>query len=127
MSNHRFSSFHPRIPNSRYFSESSFWSVVKQSALAIGRKALYLGLTLFYAFKDEHTPKWAKTIIAGALGYLILPLDAIPDFIPGVGFTDDLGAIVAATAVIAAHITAEHRRKAARQVDELFENAKRVN
>ena len=36
------------------------------------------------------SPLWAKTVIIGALGYLICPIDAIPDIIPGVGFTDDL-------------------------------------
>lgn len=45
--------------------------------------------------KDENTPGKHKMIIIGALGYFILPVDLIPDFIPVAGFTDDAAALIA--------------------------------
>jgi uncharacterized membrane protein YkvA (DUF1232 family) len=43
---------------------------------------------------DKEIPKRTKFYIGGALGYLILPIDFLPDFIPVLGFTDDLVVIV---------------------------------
>ena len=63
---------------------------------------------------DADTPVWAKGIIIGALGYFISPVDAIPDIVPVVGYTDDLGALAIALAAIAAHIKDEHVAKAKR-------------
>jgi uncharacterized membrane protein YkvA (DUF1232 family) len=77
-------------------------------------------LTLFYCLQDPDTPKWAKATIAGALGYFILPMDLIPDFLPGAGFTDDWGALFAAIGTVAAYIKNEHRLKAASQWGRLF-------
>ena len=69
-------------------------------------------LLLYYCLQDPDTPKGAKTTIIGGLGYLILPTDAIPDMIPIVGFTDDLGALALAFGIVAAHIKREHKEKA---------------
>ena len=53
-----------------------------------------------------------QTIAFGALAYFIMPADAVPDLLPAAGFTDDLGALVAALVVVMAHITPEVRAKA---------------
>jgi uncharacterized membrane protein YkvA (DUF1232 family) len=77
-------------------------------------------LILFYCLKDRDTPAWARGVIVGALGYLILPTDLIPDMIPGAGYGDDWGAIVAALGTVAAYIKDEHKAKARAQVGRLF-------
>lgn len=59
---------------------------------------------------------WAKGVITGALGYFILPADLVPDLLPGAGYGDDWGAIVAAMATVAAYIKEEHRQRAACQI-----------
>ena len=58
-------------------------------ALVAGRKTLLSSLILFYCLKDRDTPTWAKGVIVGALGYLILPADLIPDILPGAGYGDE--------------------------------------
>ena len=55
----------------------------------LGRKLLKSVFELGYAFMSPDTPVWAKAVIIGALGYFICPVDATPDFIPGVGYVDD--------------------------------------
>lgn len=104
---------------SRY-SEKSFWKVVRGSFQAIGEKTLAQAVTLFYALQDKRTPSKARYTILAALGYLIIPTDLIPDFLPIVGFTDDMGAIAAAMAAVTPYVKATHRRKAEKQVAELF-------
>lgn len=89
-------------------------------AVTAGRKSLLTALTLFYCLQDKDTPTWAKGIIVGALGYLILPTDLMPDALPGIGFTDDWGALVTALATVTAYIKDEHKSKAAHQVKRLL-------
>jgi len=89
-------------------------------AASAGRKVLFSALVLFYCLKDADTPTWAKGVIIGALGYLILPSDLIPDIIPGAGYGDDWGAIVAALGTVAAYIKDEHKARAQTQVEKFL-------
>ena len=73
------------------YSDASFWEKLKQYAVVAGREVVETALKLFYCMQDADTPKWAKTVIGGALLYFIMPVDAVPDFLPG-GYVDDLGA-----------------------------------
>ena len=47
-------------------------------------------LALYYALKDPRVPFFAKTIIIFVVGYALSPIDLIPDFIPVLGYLDDL-------------------------------------
>ena len=69
---------------------------------------------------DKDTPVWAKTVLIGALGYFICPIDAVPDLIPVGGYADDAGAIAAALGLVAAHIKPEHRDIAKQKAEEWF-------
>ena len=51
-------------------------------ALSAGKPVIEKALQLFYATQSPDTPAWAKRVIYGALAYLILPIDAIPDYLP---------------------------------------------
>lgn len=97
----------------RAFSLKGFLGVLGKLAKRGGREIVYQALTLFLCFRDATTPAWAKSVIIGALGYLIFPLDFIPDALLGLGFTDDWGVILGALAAVAAHVKTEHRAKAA--------------
>ena len=104
----------------KYYSEDSFWQKLLKFARTAGREVVEHALSLYYAAQEPDTPAWAKTVIYGVLGYFIFPVDAIPDLIPGVGFSDDLGALAAALATVAAHVTPEIKARATKKAAEWF-------
>lgn len=59
------------------------------------RAPIYARLMLALV-RDERTPLSRKVLLAGALGYLVLPADLIPDRIPIIGGLDDLVVVVLA-------------------------------
>jgi uncharacterized membrane protein YkvA (DUF1232 family) len=101
-------------------SEKTLWSYIGSWAIAAGRSTIEYVLQLYYTAQEPETPLWAKSIIYSALAYFILPLDAIPDTLPVVGFSDDLGALAAAVAAVSIFITKPVREKAARKLEEWF-------
>lgn len=106
-------------PYQGHFTESRFRNKIRQAA-RLGRRPLALSLTLYYTFRDPRTPAWCKTVILGALGYFISILDALPDLTPVLGYTDDVGVMVAALAVLGSHVLPQHRDKAARKAAALL-------
>jgi uncharacterized membrane protein YkvA (DUF1232 family) len=104
----------------RHYDEDSFWKKVKHVAAQVGRKVLYPALQLYFLLQSKDVPVKAKTLIIGALGYLILPADLVPDFIPALGFTDDLTALLVAIRAVGKHITPEIKQHAKEQTDKLL-------
>ena len=102
------------------FTEKSFWQKIAHGAKTAGREIIEKSLIMYYAAMDKDTPVWAKTVLIGALGYFICPVDAIPDAIPIGGFADDAGAIAAALSMVAAHIKSEHKDLAKNKAQEWF-------
>ena len=102
------------------FSEPKFWDKMKKAAKSAGKKVIEMALLLFYVLQSPDVPIAKKTIIIGALGYLILPFDFIPDFIPALGFTDDAAALAAALKTINSSITPEIEARAKAKADELL-------
>jgi uncharacterized membrane protein YkvA (DUF1232 family) len=45
---------------------------------------------LYLAYRDPRVPWYAKLFAAGVVGYALSPIDLIPDFIPVLGYLDDL-------------------------------------
>lgn len=60
------------------------------------------------------------SVIVGALGYFILPLDLIPDLVPLLGFSDDLAALVACVKALVSSITPKIKEKAKRKLETWF-------
>ena len=104
----------------KHYDESSFWEKIKKFAGKAGGKVIYAALKLYYAAQADATPGWAKGVIYGALGYFIFPIDVVPDVLPGVGFPDDLGMLLAAVGAVAIHITREVKAKAKQKMVEWF-------
>lgn len=71
-------------------------------------------LAAWYCARDPATPRRVRMTLLAALGYFVLPVDALPDVMPLIGFTDDAAVIAAAIAAVAGSITPEHREKAKR-------------
>lgn len=104
----------------KHYSEENFWFKLGRIAGKAGIKVTYAALVLFYVLKDPGTPRKERNKILGALGYLILPLDLIPDWIPVAGFTDDLAALTWAIYMIAKCITPSVKAQAAAKCREWF-------
>ena len=106
------------------YSEDSFWEKVKKFGKKAGIKVVYTALLLFYCLKDGDVPKWAKTVIIGSLAYFISPVDAIPDLVPVMGFSDDLGSLVAALGIVAMYINDDIKQKAREKLAGWFPEVK---
>lgn len=102
------------------YSENRFWSKMKRYAKTAGAEVVEKALLLFYAAQEEKAPAWAKGTIAAALGYFIVPLDAITDLAPAVGYADDLGVLVLAVAAVATYINDNVRAKTANKMRDWF-------
>ena len=102
------------------YSENGFWSKLGRFARVAGREVVEKALWLYYAAQRPDTPGWAKTIIYGTLGYFILPIDAIPDITPAVGYADDLGALAVAIATLTAYINPAVKEQARRKLADWF-------
>lgn len=102
------------------YSERGLMNKLSTVARKAGVKAVYAVLLLYYALQSPNTSTKDKSIIYGALGYFILPLDLVPDFIPLAGFGDDLGALVWAISRVVANITDDVREKARLKLRDWF-------
>jgi uncharacterized membrane protein YkvA (DUF1232 family) len=87
-----------------------FWAKLKR----VGRRIPFAEdlVAAYFCTLDPATPRRVKLVLLGAIAYFVLPFDAIADFLPLLGFTDDAAIIAAAIAQVAGSIKDEHRRKA---------------
>jgi uncharacterized membrane protein YkvA (DUF1232 family) len=71
---------------------------------------------VYLASKDPRVPWYAKALAVCVLAYLFSPIDLIPDFIPVIGYLDDLvivpAGLVLVIKLIPAEVMAEHREAA---------------
>lgn len=101
--------------------KKSFWK-------KFGRVASFIPfapelLTAYYCAIDPEVPMRVRAILLAALAYFILPTDLIPDFIVGMGFSDDATVLTAAISVVAGYISDAHKSKAAAIIKQLFDEA----
>ena len=94
--------------------------LLKKILLSAGRAIAQPALEGVELIMDKSTPPQVKISIMGALTYLIVPLDLIPDFIPASGFSDDLVALTAVLSLWQHHITPEMKYKAKCKLDKWF-------
>lgn len=107
-----------------YYSEPQFWDKAKSVARQAGIKVIYAALVLYYALQNPAISMKDKGMILGALGYFILPVDLIPDFLPALGFTDDLAALVIVYNKVSKAITPEVKAQAKAKLYTWFGNPK---
>ena len=88
----------------------NFWPKLKKSLASIPFAEEVVAS--YYCAFDPATPLKVKGILLAALAYFIMPIDVIPDFILGLGFTDDMAVLYTAISLIRSHMTQAHRDKA---------------
>lgn len=76
------------------FTKNGFVEKIRRIARRAGSKLVYAALLLYYTLESDKISLKDKAIIIGALGYLISPLDVIPDAIPIAGLGDDLAVLI---------------------------------
>jgi uncharacterized membrane protein YkvA (DUF1232 family) len=89
---------------------SGFWAKARQTLghVPFTEEAV----AAFYCATDSATPLPVRATLWGALAYFVLPFDAIPDFLMGLGYTDDAAVLLAAFTAAKVHITEAHRARA---------------
>lgn len=108
----------PQFESEKQVVENGFWGKLRPLAKQLPfSKELISG---YYCAFDKQTGFKTKAILMGALAYFVLPVDAIPDFMPMLGFTDDAAVIALALSRVRSEIKEEHRKAAqlALEVDE---------
>lgn len=90
-----------------------FWPKIRRTAAKIP----FAGdaLSVWFCAKDPETPAQAKALMMAGLAYFVLPVDAIPDVLAGIGFTDDAAVFAAMLAIVGRHLKPRHKQDA-RQV-----------
>ena len=108
----------PKYQNN--YSDESFWDKMEGVLKSAGLPLIYKAFQLYYVMKRPDCPIHIKAAIVATLGYFISPIDLIPDFVPFVGFSDDLGAIVAALVMAQMYVNDEVKRQAREAIDSIF-------
>lgn len=104
------------------FSPDKLLDKIKKIGKIAGVKVVYSALLLYYALIDGSVPFTNKAIVVGALGYFILPLDLIPDFLGPLGYSDDMAAIIMVLKTIWSSITQDVHERARARLAEWFDN-----
>ena len=104
----------------QHYNESSFLDKVTKYGKLIGINALYKAVQLWFVMQKPDVPAATKAVIMGALGYLIAPLDFLPDLMPVLGYTDDFVAITFALIKVQGYIDEEVERKSKHLLAKIF-------
>lgn len=107
----------------KHYNAGTFLQKVKGIAIKAGAELIYKALLLYYVLMEGNTPFQVKTLILGALGYLMLPTDLVPDFIVGLGYTDDLAAISFVLSQIEEYRTEAIEKKAKIMFEDIFDTS----
>lgn len=94
------------------YSEQGLKEKLSKIARKAGIKMAYAVLVAFYAVQSDALSFKEKARLYGALGYFILPVDLIPDAILGMGYSDDLAALVYVLHTVSSNITPDVKQRA---------------
>ena len=103
------------------FSPSDFFDKVARIAKRAGAKLVYAALILYYTLQSDKVSTTDKALIVGALGYMISPIDAVPDAIPIIGLTDDLAVLVFVLKKVWGNVEEEIKDKARQRLSKWFD------
>jgi len=106
---------------SNKFSKTEFVEKISRIAKRAGAKLVYAALILYYTLQSNKVSVKDKAIIIGALGYLISPLDVVPDAIPIVGLGDDLAVLVYVLQKVWGDVNDDVKAKARERLSKWFD------
>lgn len=104
------------------FTQNGFINKVSRIAKRAGAKLVYAALILYYTLQSDKVSVKDKTLIIGALGYLISPLDVMPDAIPIVGLGDDLSVLIYVLHKVWGDVSNEIKEKAHEKLSKWFDD-----
>ncbi|MGN7479136.1 YkvA family protein [Solibacillus silvestris] len=104
----------------QHYSDKKFLNKIKNFGGGLGYKAIQAAVTLFVALRSPNMSKANKLIVLGALGYFILPIDLIADFLPLIGLSDDAFIILTALGKVYLSITEDMKLEAKQLIDSKF-------
>ena len=103
------------IARNRRTVERGFW---KKLLAVAGRIPFAEDLAAaYFCAADPLTPTRVRGVLLAALAYFVIPVDVIPDFIAGFGFTDDAAVLATAIGLVSRHIKPRHRQRARAALD----------
>ncbi len=97
---------HDKLRDDEALVNQGFWDKLRKT---LGRVPFVEdALAAYYCATDGKTPMYVKAVLMGALAYFIIPSDVIPDFIAGLGYTDDAAVLAAAIGAVRSAMRPEH-------------------
>ncbi|WP_449016642.1 YkvA family protein [Prevotella sp.] len=103
------------------FSQQNFIEKIQRIAKRAGAKLVYISLILYYLMQSDKVSLKDKAIIIGALGYLISPIDVVPDAIPIAGLADDLAVLLYALGKVWSQVDDNLKDKAKEKLSKWFD------
>ena len=103
------------------FTQSAFVEKISHVAKRAGAKMVYVALILYYTLESDKVALKDKALIIGALGYLVSPLDVIPDAIPLAGLSDDLAVLVFVLKKVWGDVSEDVKAKARGKLEKWFD------
>ena len=104
------------------FSQKDFVDKISRIAKRAGAKLIYAALLLYYTLQSDKISTKDKAIIVGALGYMISPIDVIPDAIPIAGLTDDLAVLIYVLKKVWVDVDPEVKSRAKEKLNTWFDD-----
>lgn len=104
------------------FSQQNFIEKIQRIAKRAGAKLVYIALILYYLMQSDKVSLKDKAIIIGALGYLISPIDVVPDAIPIAGLADDLAVLLYALGKVWSQVDDNLKDKAKEKLSKWFDD-----
>lgn len=102
----------------RRYSERAFWRKLSGLPRTAGMAVVERAVTLYVILTDRDTPLWARALVVAALGYFVVPTDAVPDVVPLAGLADDVAVMGAALVQLGRLVTPAVRGRVQRLLPE---------
>lgn len=104
-----------------YFSTADFLEKISRVGKRAGAKFVYAALILYYTLQSDRVSTKDKALIIGALGYMISPLDILPDAYPIVGLSDDMAVLLFVLRKVWINVDPEIQQKAHNRLSTWFD------